>query len=404
MDYQSDTNEIIMAGFTNTDPPPLKRQKVNQTKLQSYNVTATSLQVFKVAPMSKYQKQFPFFREPKEVGCFSHDKDRKVVQTSQELKYYIPPSDPNSVAFDLNLGYNTFIKKDESVKEYLDDLLKWVVANKSKFDVQGSVLQEGLNTDFICWRGLMTKLACTPYENRDGWKIAVIRYKNTWYMCEYDTEERIQQKAQMDEKQKQMTYMGWKFEQYVTADSPKGEPDVTKPVNNKEGYCSVVRSRLAEHSLVFGGEVDCTDVTDSQTDHATLSKHYVELKTTYEFKHAGQERNFKRFKLIKFWAQSFLIGIGRIIVGFKDQQGVVRRLEEYPTMKIPSLVKDIQNPWEPTVCFNFVHQFLHHVKKVAIKDDPLTSYVFEWKPRQDIMCTLYEGESEYSFLPKWYYQ
>ena len=63
----------------------------------------------------------------------------------------------------------------------------------------------------------MTRLACTPYENRDGWKIAIIKFKGTWYMCEYDTEEKVLQKSQMDEKQKLMTYMGWKFEQYVTS-------------------------------------------------------------------------------------------------------------------------------------------------------------------------------------------
>ena len=45
---------------------------------------------------------------------------------------------------------------------------------------------------------------------------------------------------------------------------------------------------------VFGGEVDCTSATDPKADAATVAKHYVELKTTYEFKHAGQEKNFKR--------------------------------------------------------------------------------------------------------------
>lgn len=36
-------------------------------------------------------------------------------------------------------------------------------------------------------------------------------------MCEFDTESRKLQKQEMSERQKEMTYWGWKFEQYVTA-------------------------------------------------------------------------------------------------------------------------------------------------------------------------------------------
>ena len=36
-------------------------------------------------------------------------------------------------------------------------------------------------------------------------------------MCEFDTESRKRQKQEMSERQKEMTYWGWKFEQYVTA-------------------------------------------------------------------------------------------------------------------------------------------------------------------------------------------
>lgn len=79
------------------------------------------------------------------------------------------------------------------------------------------ILDRNLHTDFVCWRGLLTKLLCTPFENRDGWRIAVTLFKGTLYMCEFDTESRKRQKQEMSERQKEMTYWGWKFEQYVTA-------------------------------------------------------------------------------------------------------------------------------------------------------------------------------------------
>ena len=92
---------------------------------------------FYVRPLSRFQQNFPYFRKPQEVGYFSHDKERCVKHTKEQLKYYSPPPNPQKVHFDLTKGYDTFIKKDDTVKEYLDDLLKWVVANKSVFKVQG---------------------------------------------------------------------------------------------------------------------------------------------------------------------------------------------------------------------------------------------------------------------------
>lgn len=46
-----------------------------------------------------------------------------------------------------------------------------------------------------------------------------------------------------------------------------------------------------------------------------------------------------RFKLIKWWAQSFLVGIPTIICGYRDDGGVVRSLEKMETLKIPQRAK-----------------------------------------------------------------
>lgn len=70
--------------------------------------------------------------------------------------------------------------------------------------------------DFVCWRGLLTKILCTPYENREDWKIAAARYKGCIYLCEYDTQQKIENKRHEGVLQKEMSYWGFKFEQYVT--------------------------------------------------------------------------------------------------------------------------------------------------------------------------------------------
>ena len=52
---------------------------------------------------------------------------------------------------------------------------------------------------------------------------------------------------------------------------------------------------LALMVSVFGGEVDCTSELRGDATQEQLAKGYIELKTNYEFKHRGQEINFKRY-------------------------------------------------------------------------------------------------------------
>jgi len=56
------------------------------------------------------------------------------------------------------------------------------------------------------------------------------------------------------------------------------------------------------------------------------------------------ENNFKtqiyiilnsiRFKLMKWWAQSFLVGVPSVICGYRDDDGVVNEMEEFDVEKI----------------------------------------------------------------------
>ena len=59
-------------------------------------------------------------------------------------------------------------------------------------------------------------------------------------------------------------------------------------------------------------------------------------------------------KLLKFWAQSFLLGVPKIIVGFRDKDGILRRLEELETQNIPGEVKRRgRGTWDGNICINF---------------------------------------------------
>ena len=69
-------------------------------------------------------------------------------------------------------------------------------------------------------------------------------------------------------------------------------------------------------------------------------------------------------KLMKFWIQSFLLGVPKIVVGFRDRNGLLLRIEEVDTAKIPNIVRKQsaargQRPlWDGNICINFTASFL----------------------------------------------
>lgn len=74
---------------------------------------------------------------PVEVGCFSLDSQRRFFNDSRQLRYYVKPNPhPN---FDLRDGYrDRFTKRDDSVKEKLDHILRWIFSNRSKVSTAAS--------------------------------------------------------------------------------------------------------------------------------------------------------------------------------------------------------------------------------------------------------------------------
>jgi RAT1-interacting protein len=84
----------------------------------------------------------------------------------------------------------------------------------------------------------------------------------------------------------------------------------------------------------------------------------VELKTSAEM-YAHNDRFVFDRKLMKYWIQSFLLGVPKIIVGFRSRDGILERLEEFRTMTIPY---DVQRrgmaKWDGNVCIKFTSLFL----------------------------------------------
>jgi RAT1-interacting protein len=133
-------------------------------------------------------------------------------------------------------------------------------------------------------------------------------------------------------------------------------------VNNNAQYCSVVRTGIGNHTIIIGGEVDAVEGCKPDDPNAPIP--YVELKTSENFDGADQRAatKFER-KMCRFWAQSFLLGVPKIIIGFRSPKGHLERLEEWKTLEIPNFVKrqGLQT-WDGNICINFAAAFLDFLR------------------------------------------
>lgn len=99
-------------------------------------------------------------------------------------------------------------------------------------------------------------------------------------------------------------------------------------------------------------------VWDSKPEKQGSPINWVELKTSAEIRGQHDVDNFHR-KLMKYWIQSFLLGVPKIIVGFRSRDGILLDVQEIETHKIPETVNARPNPsWNADMCVNFAAEFL----------------------------------------------
>lgn len=67
------------------------------------------------------------------IGYFSIDGDMQYRADLSQLKYYIPPSDPNNVNFDLNANVMSTRHKPTSYIK-LDNILRWISDNFDRLE------------------------------------------------------------------------------------------------------------------------------------------------------------------------------------------------------------------------------------------------------------------------------
>ncbi|KAK5993382.1 Decapping nuclease RAI1, partial [Cladobotryum mycophilum] len=297
-----------------------------------------------------------------EFACFSYDDNHDFHLDDSSVKYYYTPQ----IGADLSKGFDTFEKLDDSVDSHLDSLLKTIAAHEQETGKK-------IDANIVTWRGMMTKvnfsfsptssrrttylsileglekltkidnkkIMAAPFEKFDGFEMNATLYQGCIFIEENHAYKVNSRKNEDNGKPRRgppldvMQFWGYKFETLSTLPATWHEVSrdfiegrETQVVNNKAQYCSVVRTGIGKPILCLGGEVDA--IWDSKPTEKGAPINWVELKTSAEIRNQGDMEAFHR-KLMKYWIQSFLLGVPKIIVGFRTRDGVLVDIKEIET-------------------------------------------------------------------------
>lgn len=310
------------------------------------------------------------YTKPEELTAISFDEDRRMSFDKSQLvnsfyifnnlfiqKIYVPSSDFLDYS-DLTHGISSFVQKPDDLNEYLFPLLK----------AAKHLGISPLEFDLVTWRGVLTKIFSSPFL-KESWKMNGNFYRGTLFLAE------AKAKLPFTQHHKKLMYGGFKFESLCMLSRSEilnSQTDMKyrqgKIVNTNAEYNGVFRSSLGPHKLLFGAEIDGLD--ENKTD-------YIELKTTSTLSHKNIN-TFQNKILLKWWTQSYIAGVPKIIVGCRNEKQQVEALNELRVNAIPGSVRG-KVSWDPQLIISFGNLFISWLKGIfsGVQFEESELYFFE---------------------------
>ncbi|KAH8289502.1 hypothetical protein KR054_006310 [Drosophila jambulina] len=351
----------------------------------------------------QFREPFPSMSRPKCIGCASITGKRVFADDARNASYLYGPPFPD-LPLDLNAGIADVIRKQTGHEQKdLEFVLRYIQHHKAELlrPIKSQPETLGLRTHFVTLRGILRQIMCLQYERNSEFRVKATLLNGTIYMAKEETETQRLRNENMTTKDWNMCSWGFKFEQYITCDHPQSKPVTDVPVNEGEEFLVMFSSQLSGIDLLYGAEVDCVaskEPVDFKDPKVLDSLKFVELKTSAYRMSPGQRRSFDNYKSANWWSQSFLVNIETIYVGLRDQQGMVRDIQEYNVRQLAR-----NKPWSPSAMTWFLVQFLNQLKALmeAIDDPHAVVQVVFNAIDQNVSYQVLRGE-EHQILPDWY--
>ncbi|CAI5460301.1 unnamed protein product [Closterium sp. Yama58-4] len=240
--------------------------------------------------------------------------------------------------------------------------MRWVLKK------QVAALQPGMAPDrlhFVTFRHNLNKLMGVCYNRHDAWQMGVHKRLGSVYLHVHRAPGDQQHKS---EQHRRFEFYGYAFERAATEPRKTGTGEgggggggeESTVIDANEEFCAVMKTKLGAHRVLMGAEMDCYEwVNVPQAGNAPPrpERIFVELKTSVLPESDGQRERFERDKLLRWWIQSFVAGVGAIVVGFRDTRGRLVRVERWSLGEVTRRVKG-KDYWEAGSVLTFTDQVL----------------------------------------------
>lgn len=213
------------------------------------------------------------------------------------------------------------------VSEGLDDIVRFLPScNNTLSDTSGGGGGSGTGTVVVTWRGIMTKIM-----TEEPVALLACRYKGVVYLrknpeSELNTNTVPTHPAEI---------WGRNFEQKIVVSTEEGSK------LKEHEFNGIFKTRISGIKIIYGAEIDCSDADGQFVELKTCSIH---VKPT----HKNSNNNFWHSKAPKYWAQCYLVGIERLLVGFRNNYGILKELQWFQT-------SDLQKQIPFQVSFNIFY-------------------------------------------------
>ena len=216
-----------------------------------------------------------------------------------------------------------------------------------------------------------------------------IKHNNTIYIRQAETELQKSRNDNMSLIEKKFSHGGNRFEGYICTFI---EPEINDSSILGHQFCCVFKSRLNAHSLIISAEIDCVK-NRNETKQSLENMNFYEVKTC---SHYCSFEKVARTKMIKWWAQCSLVGVEKIVCGYRNKHLIVDNIHEY---SLGYILNKGKRYWSSDVCFNFLDKFLTFLKDCLSEENVL--YSFYCTPKCEIRCRK-EKTTKCEILPEWY--
>ena len=250
---------------------------------------------------------------------------------------------PLPLPCELDSGVASFVPKSELAKPGVEVVVRAALAaGTSPF-----------SASVLTFRSNLNKLGNTLCDARTAWTVDACLVRSTLFL---DIVKPELQGGEDSPEQRRFQAWGYVFEARCTGAAVADANQETSVL---------VRTSVGSVSVLLGAEIDCYDAESLPPGAPCTLPSLRELKTFKQPAHAGAWRTLYRSRHPKWWLQSHLAGVTQLLLGARDDQGVVRAVHAVPTADLPRLSAANGEPWSPSQTLALTQDVLAWFRSVA---------------------------------------